>query len=1006
MINFIHTILRRPVAVFMFYLGLLILGALSLGELDISLLPPLEYPEITVQSRYPGAMPEEVEQTVARPLEEAFSVVNGVKEVLSRSMHNEALLTVRFAWGTNMKYAALNLRQQADRVYSYFPRDAHRPVVHMRSPQSRPIVTLAVSGAPKKELTRFAEYVVKKRLEQIGGVAEAAVVGAPEREIHVIIDPNALTRQGFSMDAVKNALRDNNIVSSGGSVKTGNFRLTLRIQSEYHDLEDIAQTPVFSDKGDFFVPLKKLARVIDTIKEPESLTRINGRPCIALDIRKESGTNTLQVQKRVTRVLKELRTQFKNIRLETVYSQAAFITDTLDSVTYALLAGALLAVMVLFVFINGWRAPLIISISIPVSLIAAFLWMKLSGIGLNVISLAGLALGGGMLVDNSIVVLENIHRHREAGKNAFQAAALGVSEVALPVTASTLTTIAVFVPVLFLKDISAAVFSQQAKTVSYALIASLAVGITLLPVVYIKFHKNKAESVRPEEGFFNRRLLPLYERALSRVLRRENIFLTVVALLLALALFSALWLDRRLLPETEQHAIEADVNYLPGVTLDYVDAKSRALESKWLDKAQVRLLYAEMGKKQGIFLNPDQRKLNRSYLYVKLDRASDSRAVLETLRKETTSGERIEYDLRKVEPALSGLLGEKSAPLSLYIYGRRLDVLDSLANRILKKIRQKFPEAVYSANFFERYPALVLTVNRAELARYNLTANDILRTLEHTLKGSKATDFFDFDRKIAILVRAGDDVRRHLNLLLNTEVNGYPLRNLVEINRTNEISYIERKAQSRVFRLDMRGESLSELAQGVRNILESEDFPAGYHFGFGGQWQAGLQSLRMLLLAFLLAVVLVYLILAAQFESFKAPFIILFTIPLALIGIIPALLFTGMTINVMSAIGLVVIVGIVVNDGIIKIDFIRRAHRNGMSIEEAVRYGGKMRFRPILMTTITTVIGLLPLAFGFGPGADLQQSMAIAIIGGETASTLLLLFVLPVLYIKMMKKRE
>ena len=1006
MLNFLHTILRRPVAVFMFYLGLLILGVLSLGELDISLLPPLEYPQVTVQARYPGAMPQEVEQTVTRPLEEALSVVSGVKEVLSRSMQNEALLTVKLAWGTDMKYAALNIRQQADRVYSYFPEGALRPVVNLRSPQYRPVVTLTVSGAPKKELARFAEYVVKKRLEQIGGVAEAAVIGAPRREIHVILNPDALRRQGFSLEAVKKALRDNNIVSSGGSVKNGNFRLSLRIQSEYRSVEEIGETPVFRDGGGFFVPLKKLARVVDTIKEPESLTRVNGRPCIALDIRKESGANTLRVQKRIDAVMEQLRAAFPDVRIQTVYSQAGFIKDTLNSVVYALLAGAFLAVLVLFVFLSGWKAPLIVSVSIPVSLVAAFLWMKFSGVGINVISLAGLALGGGMLVDNSIVALENIHRYREEGKNAFQAAALGVSEVALPITASTLTTIAVFVPVLFLKDISAAVFSQQAKTVSYALIASLVVGVTLLPVVYLKLHKKDAPPARVKQGLFNRRLLPLYEDALERVLKHQNGFLLAAGLLLILALFLGRWLDRRLLPETEQHAVEVRTIYQPGVSLDYVDEKSALLETEWRKDNDVALLYAEMGKKQGVFLNPDQRKLNRSYIFMKLDRASSSDAVLKRLRRTPAAGERIEYDFRKVEPALSGLLDEKSAPLSLYIYGRALPVLDSLAGRMVKEIKRKYPRAVYNANFFERYPALLLSVDRAKLARFNLTAGDIAAVLEHTLKGGVAADFFDFDRKINIRIRAPEELRRDLNRLLNMEIKGYPLRSLVEVKRVDEISYIEHKDQYRVFRIDMRGDRLSDLAEGVGEIVKQTSLPSGYYTGLGGEWQAGRESARLLLLAFILAVLLVYLILAAQFESFKAPFIIMFTVPLALIGIVPALLITGMTLNVMSLIGLVVIVGIVVNDGIIKIDFIQRAHKNGMPVEQAVRYGGRMRFRPIIMTTLTTVIALLPLAFGIGPGADLQQPMAITIIGGETVSTLLTLFVLPVLYGKWMGKRR
>ena len=467
------------------------MGLLSLGEFDISLLPSLDFPQITVHVIYPGSDPEEVEYGITRPLEEALGAVNGVSEALSRSMPGEALINLKMDWGTDMKYAALNIRQQADRVYSYFPQGAQRPVVNLRNPQNRPVLTLALSGASLPELKRFAEYVLKKRLEQINGVAEAAIMGAPEREIHVLVDSHILAEQGFTSSDLKAALNSNNLLVSGGSIKKGNFRLALRIRSELSSVEDIRKTPVFRKNGGSFVPLKKLAKIEDSFKEPQSLTRINGKPCIAIDVYKESGANALKISRLAKEVIKNINENYKNVKTDLVYSQAGFIKSTLNSVVYAILAGAFLAIATLFFFLSNWRAPLIISVSIPVSVIAAFILMKLSGIGLNVISLAGLALGGGMLVDNSIVALENIHRYREMGKNAFQAAALGVSEVAGPITASTLTTIAVFIPVIFLKDLSAAVFTQQAQTVSYALLASLIVGLTLLPVLYLFIDKGK-----------------------------------------------------------------------------------------------------------------------------------------------------------------------------------------------------------------------------------------------------------------------------------------------------------------------------------------------------------------------------------------------------------------------------------------------------------------------------------------------------------------------------------
>ncbi|MBD3223750.1 MAG: hypothetical protein GF313_03425 [Caldithrix sp.] len=997
----LQTILSRPVAVFMAYLALIILGLLSLREFELSLLPPLNFPEVTVHTTYPDAMPAEVEHNISVPLEEAISGIRGVTDVTSRSMQEESVIKVSLAWGADMKYAALNIRQQADRVYSRFPQNALRPVIHLRNPQRRPITTIALSGADIAHLKQLSEYVIGKRLEQLEGVAEATVMGAPEREIHIEVNPDVLRSQGFSMPAIEQALRQNNILSRGGSIKRGNFRLTLRMNSEYRSVNEIAQTPVFNEKGNLFVPLTKLAVIEDGFAEPESRVRMNGKQCVAIDIRKESGTNTLNVHNRLLTVVKQLRNRYPSLHLTMVHTQAGFIKEAINSVGYAILIGGLLAVLVLFMFLYSWRAPLIIALSIPVSILAAFLWMRFTDIGLNVISLAGLALGGGMLVDNSIIVLENIHRYRDQGYGSFQAAVKGTSEVALPITGATLTTIAVFTPVLFLNDVSSAIFTQQAKTVTYALLASLAVGFTLLPVLYIKFKPRSALVHRDNEGFFNSRIIPYYEKLLKKILQHENRFLLMVVLLLIAALMLLLRIDRRLLPHTEQNAIEAHIDYKPGVSLPYIDQNSAVLEKQFINDERIDMIFSEMGKKTGVFLEAEERKLNRSYIYLRLKSTITSNQYLQSLHNRWKSTPAMQVDARSVQPALSGLLGRQTAPLSLYISGPALSVLDSLSTIVRSRIQQRYPQAIYSTNYFERYPALVFSVDRIKLARYNLTPSDLTEFISATLKGHVATEYRDFDRKISIVLRGKENLRTHLDDLLEQKIAGYPLYSLITMEKKKDLSYIERKRQSRVFRLDMRADNLTQLASFVGQLTDELPLPHGYHFYRSGEWLESKQSLHRLFLAFALAILLVYLILAAQFESFLAPFIIMFTVPLAIIGIIPALFITGMSVNIMSVIGLVVIVGIVVNDGIIKIDFIRRAVKDGMPLEAALHRVGRLRLRPILMTTTTTVIGLLPLALGIGPGADLQQPMAIAIIGGESVATVLTLFVIPVLYKKL-----
>ena len=1000
--SLLSSLYKRPISIFMFFLGLLILGVISLKEMDVSLLPPLDFPQITVHVTYPNSSPEEVEQNITRYLEEAFSPVNGVTNIISRSSSGEAIVILKFAWGTDMKYAALNIRQQADRVYSYFPKQAGRPVVNLKQPQNRPIVTIALSGASLWGLKRFAEYMLKRRLEQIPGVAEAAISGAPVREIKVYIDPNKLRNYGYSYRDIEKALQDNNILVSGGSIKKGHFRLALKINSEIKSVRDIADIPVLNGKTGGFVPLKKLAVIADSFKEPQSLSRFNGKPCIAVDIYKESQKNALKINVQIEKVLNEIRQVFPELQIQTVYSQASFIKTTVNNVSYAILGGAILAIAVLFFFLSNWRAPLIISISIPVSVIIAFLCMKFFNIGLNIISLAGLALGGGMLVDNSIVVLENIHRYREGGLSTFDAAVQGASEVAMPITTSTLTTIAVFIPVLFLKDISAAVFAQEAETVTFALLASLLVSLTLLPVVFILIDK-KREFVSPNM-FIGHRLESFYEFGINQTLKHENLFLLIVFIFLLISLFSLKYLDRRLFPETDQHAVEMRCNYIPGVSLEYIDGHIKRTEKILNRHKFVHYYYAELGKKQGVFLSPDQRKLNRSYMYIKLGDKINSNRFIKHFKEENLSGDKIQIEYRKVEPVLSGLLGQNEAPLSLFISGPSLNILDSLSKKLINQIETIHPGAIYNTNFFERYPAISLRLKKDQLAFYGLTASDVAKKLQIALKGVVATRLRDFDRKIDVLLKANESFRENIDKLLNLKIQNYPLRNFVEIKRTDELSYIERKNQNRIFRIDLRVPNVSDFVKKLNAQISKIDHPADYNIFWGGEWQESGKSVKQLYLAFLMAIILVYLILAAQFESFLAPFVIMFTVPLALIGIVPALLITGTTINIMSAIGLVVIVGIVVNDGILKIDFIQRLRHKGLNINDAIHTAGKMRIRPIVMTTVTTLFGLLPLALGIGPGADFQQPMAIVIIGGEGVATILTLFVLPLLYKKLVKK--
>jgi hydrophobic/amphiphilic exporter-1 (mainly G- bacteria), HAE1 family len=1015
MTKLIQTALNRPVSVFMFYLGFIILGALSLHELPVELFPPLDFPEITVHTIYEDALPEDVEQNITSVLEEAISAGGSLREIRSQSMYGESFIKARFDWGTDMRYAALSIRQQIDRVLDYLPQDAQRPVVLQNSPQNAPFLTLALSGNSEKELARFGEYIVKRRMEQIKGIAYASILGAPEREIYVEYDPVKLKAEGFTTKAIQNALYENNISFNAGSIKKGHFRLALRIQSEFESLDDMAETLVFPQKGNP-VPLKKIARVYEGTKVRQSLTRINGMPCIAVDLHKETKGNTVLISEQAQIVINQLKEEFPQITFTIVSDQAQFVRQAVNGIILAILIGGFLAFIILFFFLKSKTAPFIIGVSIPVSIIITFVIMKFGGISLNIISLAGLALGSGMLVDNAIIILENIQRLREQGVPFKGAALKGAAEVAMPITGSTLTTLAVFLPVIFLKDLSGVIFGQQALTASVALLASLFSGLTLLPVLYVFF--NRKDKIQPQktgpakngaivQPAGMNKIEEKYHGFLKFLLKHRNKSLALTALSLIIALLLLAFLNKNILPDTDQKAVNIDMKFLPGVSIEFIDQQV-ALWEKYVGKTvQADLHYARLGKKTGVFTNPEERRLNRASILVK-GLGVPSESVIRKLKAFENKGLKIQYDIFKEQTALTQLLGRASFNIDLNISGENLSVLDSLTRLFISKFNNYEDGLVNGTNFFERYPALMVEVDRDKLIRHNLSARDVSSAFTQILKGVKATEYRDFDKKIKITYRANPQYRFDLDKTLNTTLgeNRYKLGAFVHITQVDQLSSIDRQNQTRVSKLSLSSNTLSstEIVNIINDVIEKTGIPAGYRVSIGGQWQETTRSINLLLLAFGLSIILVYLILAAQFESFKIPLVIMFTVPLAFIGVVPMLVLTGQSLNIMSAIGFVVVIGIVVNDGIIKIDFIERLRREGKPVIEAILEAGKIRLRPIIMTTVTTVLGLLPLALGFGPGAGLQQPMAIAVIGGISVATVLTLFVLPLIYLSFNRK--
>ena len=1061
--------IRRPVAVAMFFLGVILLGIVSLSRLSVDLLPDLSYPKLTVWTTYPGAAPEEVETMVTKPIEEAVGTVPGVRRIESVSREGVSLVTLEFLWGRDMDFAALNVREKLDRLRWVLPRETGRPTIIRIDPRSQPIMALSISGENLVSLKELARDVIKRRLEQLKGVALAQVTGGLEREIQVEVDKERLESLGLTIEQIASALAAANFNLPGGTIKKGRYRYSLRTLGEFQNIEEIKDVVVGRSQGGSIVRLQEVATMVDGFKERENITRFNGKESIGIVLKKEAGANTVRVSKRVRRVLKELEKEYPEIQIAVAYDQAKFISSAIANVLQAILFGGILAFLVLFFFLHDFRNPVNIALAIPISIIATFVLLYFSKVSLNMMSLGGLALGIGMLVDCSIVVLENIFRHRQEGRGRMEAALTGTKEVAMAVTASTLTTISVFLPIIYVKGVAGQLFKDQALTVTFSLLASLAVSLTLLPALASRFlyrgteetsdgdleEKSPPDRASEEKrtfwtrvtkvlnrvarsialflidlvrfwvssisGFMNRLFGPVfrsfdkffqafaqrYDRLLLWSLDHRPRVLGIVALALAISLLLGLHLKRELMPQVDQGEFTIRVELPPGTSLEGTAAVISEIEKDILQEKDVEAVFSSIGmtKEQAGF-RLGEASINRAEIRVRLkDRAKKStREVVRDLRARLQSLPEaiIAFDLGQT--TLGQILGTAEADVAIKVIGEDLSISKNIIEEIKRRIEGVKGLKDLESSYEEGRPEIRITIDREAASRYGLSVHQVAQFVKNTMKGKVATQFKDFDRKIDILVRPKIEDRDELEDLLNSYIplshSFVPLRELITYTYTRGPTEIRRENQAREVVLwgRVEGRGLSDVIRDIEERIADVEHPYDYQISVGGAREEMRRSFKSLYYAAILAMALVYMILAAQFESLIHPFVIIFAVPLAAVGVIWGLFVTGQSFNVISLIGVVVLVGIAVNDAIVKVDFINQERRRGTPLREAIVEAGKKRLRPIIMTTVTTVFGLAPMAIGLGRGAELQRPLAIAVISGLLSATFLTLIVIPVIY--------
>jgi hydrophobic/amphiphilic exporter-1 (mainly G- bacteria), HAE1 family len=1001
--------ISRPVGVAMFFIAVICLGIISFTRLPIDLLPDIAYPKLVVYTSYPSVAPAEVERFVTERVEQQVSTVPGIEKVESVSREGVSLVLLRFAWGTDMDFAALNVREKLDQLRDALPELSDRPVVLRTDPRSEPIMSISITGMSDLwSLKDLSETVFRRRLEQLDGIAQAAVAGGLDREIHVEVDPQRLESVGLTLEQIATSLNSANASSPSGTIRMGTFRYPLRTLGEFVSVEQIGDVVVGGQAGQQ-VRLRDVATVTDGFRERESIAGYNGKEGVGLLVFKESGANTVRMTREVEKVLDQLRKEYPSVQVQVASAQAAFVSGAISNLVQEMILGAVLAFLVLVLFLRDARLPIAVALAIPISVTVTFALMHATGVSLNIMSLGGLALGVGMLVDNSIVVIENIFRHREKGLLAAASAAIGAEEVQRAITASTLTTIAVFGPIIYVEGVAGELFGPLSLSVAFSLIVSLVVAMTLLPAMAARWES----SLKDVRSGWLARPLSAFDAAFERFARWYEHWLAVAlnhrarTILLALGLIAitiplALTLDRSVLPDVEQGSFRARLELPQGTPLETTARFAAQVEKVLLADRAVAAVFSETGRRAAISgIEEDKSGLNTALLDVRLNKGESTSETLERVRpllRDLPAGS-LSFESGQAT-ALGKLLGGGESDLSVRVRGDDTDAALAYARQIETKLAATSGLTNVRLGTEIGQPEVLLELDRERAAAFGIEPRRVVELIERAMAGRVATEFVDFDRQIPVIVRLPESSRYSLETLNTLRIDGVPLRELVRTRESLNLTEIRRADQSRVVPVfvDVTGAGIDDAVQSIDAVLRANPAPAGIRAEIGGENEEMQRSFKALLLALILALALVYMILAAEFESFVHPFTILLAVPLSLIGAVWSLWLFGAGINAISLIGMIILVGIVDNDAVVKIDFINQMRREGMSVRDAIHAAGHARLRPIVMNTLTAMLAVLPMMLGVGPGAALQAPLAIVVFGGLLTATALTLIVIPVAY--------
>ncbi len=1061
---------RRPVTTIMIFIGVIILGVISLSRLPQELFPPITYPQLSVVTNYENAAPEEVELLITKPIEEAVATVPNIKSISSASKEGTSLVMAEFNWGTNMDFAALGMREKIDLIKERLPRDSEEPIVMKYNPFELPIMVLSVTGQKDlQELLATSKKLIKDELEKLEGVASCNISGGIEREILVEIDQGRIQASGISLLAIMDALNKSNINYPAGTIKESFYEYLIRTMGEYQKVSEIKDTVIeVEDRKEMalkqmkslaeleqeqslekkeglkrFILLSDIGEIKDTVKEKTSISRYNGTDNISISIQKQAGAFSIQVADRVKKALSTIRQNLpRGVQVKLVYDQSEFIRQSINGVRDAALQGGLLAFLILVIFLKDlWLSAIVITIT-PITILACFSLMYFRGITLNMMSLGGMAIGVGMLIDNAIVVVESIFRYRRQGLSAKEAAVTGSNEVIAPMLASTLTTICVFFPMVFVVGIAGQLFKELAWVVIVTQVVSLIIAFMLIPCLVSQARdkslpRKSAQAKTQEEEeevdllqmapknkfleFFGKPI-DLIETAYARIiegfLRHRFLYLLLVFGIFLFSIRQFLVLDREFMPRIDQGQFVMKVDLSPGTKLSVTDSVVKKLENLLLTDPVVSEITLNVGssreRARGETLETLGSHQAQLMVNLKRERQISTADFMQTIKAKLSSLNLLGAEVQFIaqESALKSAF-ESSAPVIIDIKGADLKTLRALTETIQSRLAKINGLYGIKHNLARASPETKIWVLKDRASTYGLSVKDIAATSQVALKGYIATRFKEEGKEIDIRIRLKPEDRKDISkigsILLSSPLGmQVPLKEVTYIGIGKGPSEIRRINQQRtvLINANIYKRSLNEVQEEINKILRSIKIPKGYSVTLTGEAEKMRESFQSLIFALALAVILVYMIMAAQFESLWQPFLIMFTIPLSLIGITWTLHLTGTALSVVVLLGIIMQGGIVVNNGIILIDYTNILRNRGIGLYDAAVRAGKVRLRPILMTAFTSVLGLLPLALGLSEGSELDAPLAKTTMGGLLSATFLTLVVIPALYLSSTKLIE